>query len=205
MPYPYSAGDKLPASEYNEVVKAAGIYAADAGASDAYAITPTPAPSSYVAGMVFNFKANTANTGAATLNVNGLGAKTIKKNVSADLDTGDISAGQIVTVVYDGTNFQLIGGASEKKLGTTVTRSTGVNYQAATDIFVFGAWYSSSGGMVAEVLSDSSATPTTVVQKFQSASSNQGAPFCIPVKKGDYYKVVATNVSCDVFEKPLSA
>ena len=57
--------------------------------------------------MTIRFKANTANTGAATLNVNSLGAKTIKKNVSQDLETGDISANQIITVVYDGTNFQL--------------------------------------------------------------------------------------------------
>jgi len=83
-------------------------YFADSEASDDYVITPSPAISAYAAGQTFNFKANTANTGAATLNVNGKGAKTIKKNVSNDLETGDILANQIVTVIYDGTNFQLI-------------------------------------------------------------------------------------------------
>ena len=34
--------------------------------------------------------------------------KTIKKNVSTDLSTGDILANQIVEVVYDGTNMQLV-------------------------------------------------------------------------------------------------
>jgi hypothetical protein len=83
-------------------------YAADAGASDSYAITLEPAPTAYTTGQVVTFKANTANTGAATLNVNSLGAKTIKKNVNEDTATGDIIANQLVTVVYDGTNFQMI-------------------------------------------------------------------------------------------------
>lgn len=82
-------------------------YAADAGSTDAYAITVSGV-SAYVTGQTFKFKANTANTGAATLNVNSLGAKTIKKDVTTDLATGDILANQIVTVIYDGTNMQLI-------------------------------------------------------------------------------------------------
>ncbi|MEW6039933.1 MAG: hypothetical protein AB1633_00230 [Elusimicrobiota bacterium] len=84
------------------------IYAADSGSTDAYAITLTPAPSAYTAGMVIHFKANTANTGACTLNVNSLGAKTIKKNYNSDLADNDIKAGQFVSVIYDGTNFQLL-------------------------------------------------------------------------------------------------
>jgi hypothetical protein len=84
------------------------IYAADGGGSDSYAITLSPALSSYATGQLINFKANTKNTGAASLNVNGLGAKTIKKDGGADLADGDISANQIVQVIYDGTNFQLL-------------------------------------------------------------------------------------------------
>lgn len=82
-------------------------YAADTAASDAYAIALTPIIIAYATGQEFRFKATTANTGAATLNVNGLGAVTIKKLHDQDLATGDIEAGQIVTVVYDGTNFQM--------------------------------------------------------------------------------------------------
>ena len=49
----------------------------------------------------------TANTGAATLNVNSLGAKTIVKGVNTTLDDSDILASQFITVIYDGTNFVL--------------------------------------------------------------------------------------------------
>jgi hypothetical protein len=86
------------------------IYAADAQANDSYVVTLSPAPSAYATGQHFTFKANTANTGAATLNVNSLGAKTIKKvagGVTTDLSDNDIRSGQLVDVVYDGTNFQM--------------------------------------------------------------------------------------------------
>jgi len=108
MNFPYSAQNKLTAAEYNEVVKAAGIYAADSGSANAYVITVSPVPSSLITGMTFKFKAGFANTAAATINVNGLGAKTIKKNYNNDLIANDIVAGQLVAIQYDGTNFQLL-------------------------------------------------------------------------------------------------
>lgn len=87
-------------------------YAADAGASDAYAITLSPAPTSYYAGMTVVFKANTANTGACTLNVNSLGAKDIKKFGASGvvaLNDNDLQANQTAIAIYDGTQFILIG------------------------------------------------------------------------------------------------
>jgi len=87
--------------------KNAEKYAADSGGSDAYAITLSPVLPSHSTGMVVHFKANTANTGAATLNINSAGAKTIVKGVNTTLDDSDILAGQFCTVIYDGTNFVL--------------------------------------------------------------------------------------------------
>jgi hypothetical protein len=83
------------------------VYAADAQGSDTYVITLSPVPAAYVTGMTLRFKANTANTGTATLNVNGLGAITIVKGVSTAIVTGDILASQIAVVIYNGTNFVL--------------------------------------------------------------------------------------------------
>lgn len=82
-------------------------YATSTGSANAYVLTLAPALPALVAGRMLTFKANFANTGAATLNVNGLGAKSIKR-VSSDIGAGNIQAGQIVTVIYDGTNFQLL-------------------------------------------------------------------------------------------------
>lgn len=95
-----------------EAVDGAGAldYAPDAGAANAYAITLSPVLTGHVTGMPIYFKALNANTGASTLNVNGLGAVAIKKHGSLALAAGDIAAGQIVAVAYDGTNYQILGG-----------------------------------------------------------------------------------------------
>lgn len=92
-------------------------YAADTGAADAYAIALDPALSGYITGMPIFFKAANANTGASTLDINGLGTKSIKKSTDVDLVAGDIKAGQIVLVVYDGVNFQAIGDMGAGKTG----------------------------------------------------------------------------------------
>lgn len=88
------------------------IYGAATGAANAYEVALTPAPAAYQAGMMLTFKANVANTGAATLNINGLGAKTIKKLVTTDVAANDITLGQMVIVMYDGTNFQYFNPAT---------------------------------------------------------------------------------------------
>ena len=54
-----------------------------------------------------------ANTGAAMLDVDGLGAVPIRKGDSSSistsiyLDAGDLAASTLVTVVYDGSVFRL--------------------------------------------------------------------------------------------------
>jgi len=105
----------------------AEVYAADAGANDTYVITLSPVPTAYATGMTIRFKANTINTGAATINVNSLGAKTIVKNGATTLEDGDIKAGQIVTVCYDGTNFQLQGVSDKISAASATTLTNGSN------------------------------------------------------------------------------
>lgn len=88
-------------------------YAVDAQATDTYVVTLSPAASAYTAGMYISFKANTANTGACTVNVNGLGAKSLKRGVNTDPTDNFIKSGSIVMAIYDGTNFQMIQPAAQ--------------------------------------------------------------------------------------------
>ena len=109
--------DDATAAQYNnlrkDVVQKAGDYASTTGSANAYVLSvDAQIVSAYVEGTTFKFKANFTNTGAPTLNVNSLGAKTIKKNNDEDLLPGDIESGQIVSVVYDGTNMQMISKSS---------------------------------------------------------------------------------------------
>ncbi len=89
----------------------ANLIGVDAGSTDTYACNLGTAITAYVAGTQYSFKANTANTGAATINFNGLGAKTIVKyqgGAAQTLSNNDIRAGAWVIVMYDGTNMQLV-------------------------------------------------------------------------------------------------
>lgn len=83
-------------------------YAADTGAANAYVVTlATAPPSGYVDGLTVHFKTSNANTGASTINVNGLGVKQIRDFNGDPLEAGTIPAGGIVTVRYDGSYFRL--------------------------------------------------------------------------------------------------
>src|SRR5580765_3500459 len=63
----------------------------------------------YSFGLNFPIVFNSGNSGAATLNINTLGAIALKKNGSTVLASGDLASGQVFWVFYDGSNFQVIG------------------------------------------------------------------------------------------------
>lgn len=113
-------------------------FAADSGVSDAYAITVSPTISAYTDGDVFVFEAATANTGAATLNVSAVGAKTIKKYGSKDLNDNDIVAGSIVMVVYDADSdtMMLQTPVGKQQLSQSGTEINGGTSNAGTDAYV---------------------------------------------------------------------
>ena len=77
---------------------------ASGGAANAQTLTYGAAPAGYFQGQRFCFIAGFGNTGAATLNVNGIGARAIQLAAAA-LTGGEIVAGQMVTVAYDGTQL----------------------------------------------------------------------------------------------------
>ena len=52
------------------------------GSSNAYLLSIDAQYTAYAAGDVIKFKANHTNSGASTINVNGLGAKSIKNNAN---------------------------------------------------------------------------------------------------------------------------
>jgi hypothetical protein len=121
-----------PQETYQALQSGKGVYAADAVGTDSYAITLSPVPTAYTTGMRVFMNAGTANTGACTLNVNALGVKAIKKEVSVDLQTGDILANQIIELVYDGTNFQLVGAIPVAINALTVSKARVFAYTTNT-------------------------------------------------------------------------
>ncbi len=96
------------------------FFGTDSGSANAYAITtfgPIGSGNVLQSGSRFYFIAANANTGASTLAVDGGSAIAIKKSGSTALASGDIVAGQAVEAVYDGTNFQMLGGSDPNFIG----------------------------------------------------------------------------------------
>jgi hypothetical protein len=86
------------------------VYASDTGTANAYAIALSPTPPTYTAGQPVVFQAANSNTGPSTLAVNGQTPQNLVANGGAAFVGGEIVAGQIVAAVYDGTQFQMVGG-----------------------------------------------------------------------------------------------
>lgn len=73
------------------------------GSANALTFSLTPALASYASGMTAVFRANSTNTGATTININGLGAKAVKLSDGSALVGGELQAGLFYEVIYDGT------------------------------------------------------------------------------------------------------
>jgi len=87
----------------------------------------TPALTAYTAGNAFTFVVAGSNTTAVTLNIDGLGAKAITRDGTTALVSGDMVTGEVVLVVYDGTQFQVLNSNSFTNLNVSGTLSvTGV-------------------------------------------------------------------------------
>lgn len=70
--------------------------------------TMTPAITAYTNGMRVLFLPANDNTGAATLNLNSVGAQSITKNGTTALAAGDLAAGVWADLVYDNANTNWI-------------------------------------------------------------------------------------------------
>jgi len=107
-----------------------GRYGTTGGSANAQTLSVTPAITAYVNGMTFYFKAGYTNTGAATLNVSGVGAAAILYSGAA-LTGYEITSNDYFQVVFDGTEFHLLKVRYE--IGCVATRSTNQAVSASTD------------------------------------------------------------------------
>lgn len=110
-------------------IVAGGTYYLDSGTANNYVLTPgvgTDAPTGYYVGMVVEFLATNANTGASVVDVAGLGNKDIKwfpvtgsPLAANDIRKGTTSlgGGELVRLMYNGTYFFPINGG-RMNLGT---------------------------------------------------------------------------------------
>lgn len=103
-------------------------FAVDTGAANAYVTTPTAGiTATLTAGLLLQFKATNANTGASTLNHAGLGVKNILNQDGSALFAGQILSTAITVVQYDGTQFVLLSSTPKITLGTEQLSTAGTS------------------------------------------------------------------------------
>ena len=104
------------AAQYGQLQAGATTIATVSG-TDTLTGSLTPAIAAYATGNLFSFVAAATNTGAATINLNSLGAKSITKSGTTALVAGDLVNGQVYLIEYDGTRFQLINPSTSTPTG----------------------------------------------------------------------------------------
>jgi len=123
-----SAFDKLPTEA--QLKQGTAGYAVDTGTVNAYAIALPYAPASYTDGLYISFRVLNTNTiTTPTINVNGLGVKSIRKANGSELNIGDLYVGAGVDARYSTATgyFHITGSAGVGAKGDT---GTGITAQA---------------------------------------------------------------------------
>lgn len=115
-----AAADQVTAANNNaqrlDILQMGGDYATSTGSANAYLLALDAAiTAAYTTGATYKFKANFANTGAATININSIGVKTIKNRDGTDIISGQIASGALTVVQYDGTYMQLLSASTTAK------------------------------------------------------------------------------------------
>lgn len=81
------------------------------GAADVQTLTTGMTLSAYQVGLLVGFKAGFTNTGACTMNLDGLGAKSIKTPAGANPGAGAITAGGVYHLAYTSGDVLILLGA----------------------------------------------------------------------------------------------
>lgn len=165
------------------------------GTSNNFVLNPTPAIASLITGMTFVFKSNQTITGAASLNVNGLGVIPIKKTVNEDLEGCDILNGQMVEVSYDGTNFQMMSpiNSDSQLLAPTALAATNVRQDSFT-----ANWAAQTGANYYELDVSTQSNFSSFLPGFQALNVGNSTSYNVhglSLATQYYYRVRAVN-SC---------
>lgn len=139
----------------------------------------------YAAGAQYTFIAQNTNTGPVTLDIDSLGVKSVTKFGTTPLAAGDIVAGAMTLVEYDGTQFQLLNVTSNsfkyivEPTTISATAATGtVNYDVATQSILYyttnasANWTLNIRGSATATLNSLMATGQTITVTFMAT---QGA------------------------------
>ena len=148
-----------------------GVSYGVASGTNTYTVTISGV-ASYTEGDVYAVKFTNANDDDSTININGLGAKTLVKQLNIQVTGGDIESGQQFILIYDGTNFQMIG-VAPNQLFAYVTNDESVAITKGQPVYAFGAAGNRMSVKLASNTSDATSAQTVGVVFSSSIGANQ--------------------------------
>jgi hypothetical protein len=87
-------------------------YSLDTGPPNLLYVTAVPPITGYQVGLRFIVKVANPNSSAVQVSVSGLGAVPLVHRDLTPMGAGEVLAGSMIDIVYDGTHFQLLSGGS---------------------------------------------------------------------------------------------
>lgn len=198
-------------SKLNENLFALGGTEAQGATVNDYVVTVSPAITAYTSGSVVMFLSTHANTGAATLKISALTAKTLKDVDGNALASGDIASGALVAAYYDGTDFYLISGndrvarggdtytGTHDFSGATVTVTTQAAGDNTTKPASTAYVYTNFAALSSPAFTDIPTAPTAAVGTntnqiaTMAAIINQAFLTALPSQTGNAGKIIETD------------
>lgn len=107
---PMTNGTTFTSVPLNGSIIGASYWGVDTGTVNNFVIAPTVPLTAYTTGTVINFFPANQNTSNCTVNVSGLGQVALTAPGSGPLIAGQVLQGQVLSAVFDGTEFQVVGG-----------------------------------------------------------------------------------------------
>lgn len=146
--------------------------------TDTITAAMVPALTAYAAGQMFYFVAAGDNTGAVTINIDSLGAKSVTRDGSTALVAGDITNGKVVVIVYDGTRFQLLNSNAFTNLYVSGNLGVGNNTPAykfhveRPSYGITGYFYANDGTRNPRLVVYGSSSGTTIQHTFSTGADS---------------------------------
>lgn len=150
-----------------------------ASGTNTYTVAFSPTLVAHVTNQVYHILFTNANSGASTLNPDGAGTKAITKAGTTALVTGDINAGQILQLMYDGTQYQIIGDGGGGSVEVDIL-TIGIDITGQGNILVAGELEGVSivpftGTIIGWYMYETSTTPIATTTEIDVWKDNYGA------------------------------
>jgi hypothetical protein len=142
----------------------------DEGSTNSLVVSLDTGPAAYNFGLELTVKVANTNSGGTSVNVNGLGTKSVRRSDGSLLVAGDLVAGQVVKLIYDGTVFRMLG-SSESAIAAAVTTVAGLAAAAATSA---SASASSAGDAAASAAAAAASASSASASAIAAATAVSG-------------------------------